>query len=125
MPAVRTLRTRHLNGRIIHFRQCGDRQLCIANQTDQEDGSHQQSRGDRSQDKRTRWIHCALAETGLFEMTTVALSCNLSKLLLATTSPGLMPSTCVTPPFVTPGFMLRICAILFWITYTNDAWPFC
>ena len=41
-------------------------------------------------------------------MTTAALSCNLSKLLLATTSPGLMPSTCVTPPSVTPGFMLRM-----------------
>ena len=111
------IKREHLNGRIIDLRQCGDRQLCIADHTDQQDGRHQQTGRYWPQDKRTRRIHGALfpfAPAGegwvetLFETTTAVLSCNLSKLLLATTSPGLMPSTCVTPPLVTPVFMLRI-----------------
>ena len=31
------IKREYLNGRIIDFRQCGDRQLCIANKTDQQD----------------------------------------------------------------------------------------
>src|ERR1700683_3792402 len=110
--ACARIKREHLNGRIIDFRQCRDGQLHIANQTDQEDGSHQQRRGYRPQDKWTRWAHgtplpLAAAAAGLVEMATATLSCNLSKLLLATTSPGLMPVTCVTPPLVTPGVTLR------------------
>src|SRR5208282_4324122 len=136
------IKREYLNGRIIDLRQGGDRQLGIANNTHEEDCSHQQRGRNRPQDKRTRWAHGALlpfvaagaglVEPGLelwfevlFAIVTTVFSCNLSKLLVATTSPALMPSTCVSPPSVTPGFMLRICAILFWMTYTNDAWPFC
>ncbi len=49
---------------------------------------------------------------GCFETTIFDLSCNLSKLLSATTSPGLIPVTSVFWPSVTPGFTLRIRAVL-------------
>src|ERR1700688_1093924 len=49
---------------------------------------------------------------GLPGMTTLELSCNLSKLLFASTSPGDTPVTCVVPPSVTPGLIVRICAVL-------------
>ena len=92
------IKREYLNSRIIDFRQRGNRQLCIADNTDQKDGGHQQRGSYRPQYKWTRRTHCAglafvLAGAGVFEITTAALSCNLSKLLLATTSPGLMPVT--------------------------------
>ena len=49
-------------------------------------------------------------------MTIFELFCSLSKLLLATTSPGLMPVTAVLPASVTPVLIFRICAVSFWMT---------
>ncbi len=62
---------------------------------------------------------------GALETVTLLLSCSFSKLLFATTSPGLMPSTWVLPPSVTPVFTARMCATLSWMTNTNEARPFC
>ena len=42
-------------------------------------------------------------------------SFSFSKLLFATTSPGLIPVTAVMPPSETPVFTVCIAALLFWI----------
>jgi len=51
-----------------------------------------------------------------FDTTTLLPACNLSKLLVATTSPGLIPSTAVNPPPETPVVTLRTDARPFAIT---------
>jgi len=99
-----------------HLGDCGQRgdwKLRIRNDANEEDRGHQQGRRDRPEDEGTGRIHDlgapALVVTG-------DLSCSFSKLLFATTSPGLMPCTWVTSPSATPGFTTRMLATLFWIT---------
>jgi hypothetical protein len=56
------------------------------------------------------------AGAACFDTTTLLPACNLSKLLVATTSPGLIPCTEVMPPSATPVLMLRTLAVPFAIT---------
>src|SRR5471032_2573336 len=47
----------HLDGRIVDGGQRGQRQEAQRDEADQHDCRHQQRRADRTQNKRTRWIH--------------------------------------------------------------------
>jgi len=60
-----------------------------------------------------------------FEMEIVDPLINFWKLLLATTSPGLMPVTAVFPPSEIPDFTVLITALLFWMRYTKSVAPLC
>ena len=115
------IESQHLDGRVINLRQGGNRQLGICNNTHQQDCRHQQRRGYRALDERPGWIHGARLPTvfsggACFAATTLLPACNLSKLLVATTSPGLIPVTEVMPPSATPVVILRTLTTPFAIT---------
>ncbi len=109
---------KYLDGRVIDLRQGGDRQLRVGNDTDKHDGGHQKRGRDRPQNKwagRTHGASLSLFEGRILalEMMTLEPSVSFSKLLSATTSPGLSPCTWVVLDSVTPGFTLCICATPF------------
>src|SRR5580700_6765860 len=115
--ACSRIKRQGLNRGIVHLGQGGHGQLRIANNSHKENRCHQQRRRNWSQNKRARRTQGAalpaeFPDAAFTATTTFELSCNLSKLLLARTSPGLIPVTCVLPASVTPALMLRMCAVL-------------
>ena len=101
----------HLDSRVVDLRQRGDRQLRVGNDAYEHDGGHQERGRDRPQNKwagRTHGASLSLFEgrTLALEMMTLEPSVSFSKLLSATTSPGLSPSTWVVLDSLTPGLML-------------------
>src|SRR5208283_3655099 len=119
-----------LDRRIVHLRQRRHRQLRVSDNAHQHDGRHQQRRRNRTQNKRTgraqgALLPLGLAAIGFVEMEIAALSCSLSKLLVASTAPGWIPVTCAVVAFVTPTVIGVRCALFSAITYTNAACPLC
>ena len=85
----------HLDRRVIHLRQCRDRQLAVGHGPCQEDGGHEQRRRDRAQDERPRGVH----ESDLRLRALLSIVCNrtllparnLSNPSTTTSSPGDSP----------------------------------
>ena len=50
----------HLDGRVIHLRQGGNRQLRVGDDAYEQNGGHQQRSGDRPQDEWARRTHGSL-----------------------------------------------------------------
>ncbi len=99
----------HLDGGVIHLGQRRDGQLREGDETDKQDRGHQQRGCDWPQNKWSRRTHGALLSlvswgTGCLEMMTLEPVWSFSKLLVATISPGLMPSTAVMPLSEVPAF---------------------
>ena len=110
----------HLDGRIVDLWQGGDGQLRVGDDPHQQNGRHQQRGGDRPQDEWAGRTHGVLLSVvldgiGVLEMLVFTPSCNFSKLLVATTVPGSMPSTAVIFSSETPVFTLLTLAVPFTI----------